>query len=499
MPALLEKYLILALYFAVLFGLGLLAARRVHSLEDFYVGGKKLGFWVVAFSTRATGASAWVLLGLTGMGAMMGVSAYWAVLGTALGEGTAWFFMAKPFKRLTDRYDSITIPDYLVSRFGATTHHLRILSASVLSVFVVVYVSAQIDATGSAFETFLGWGYYPGVLTGFAIVVLYTFSGGFVAVAWSDVFQGAIMLLGLVLLPAVALVQVGGIDQLAASLREIDPGLLSAWGTSRPSADSFFKILGLVMIGLGFLGSPQLFVRFMSVKDTRELDKGKWVSLALALLMNGGAVTAGILGRSLYTQPGTDPVAVLGNGGQNVLFTMVDSLLPGAVGGLYVAAVLAAIMSTIDSLLVVASSAYTRDIHQQVLHPETKSVNMERMSRLVTLCMALAALGTALAVAALSPGRTIFWFVIFGWSGIAAAFCPVIILSLAWKGFRQQGAVAAMITGFVCVLVFKFAAPLLPVAGPWFAHLSELLPAFAAALLAGVVASKLAAKKKGRQ
>ena len=198
------KYIILFGYFFALFLIGYFASKRIKNTEDYYVGGKKLNFWVVAFSARATGESAWLLLGLTGLGAMVGVSAFWVVLGEVIGVTVSWFFMAEKFKILTDKYNSITIPDYLVSRFKSTTHTLRIVAATALSLFVIIYVSAQIDATGSAFESFLGWNYFTGAIVGFLIVLAYIFTGGFVAVAWSDVFQGLIMLIGLVLLPIVA-------------------------------------------------------------------------------------------------------------------------------------------------------------------------------------------------------------------------------------------------------------------------------------------------------
>ena len=199
------KLIALGIYFFILFLIGYFATKRIKNIEDYYVGGKKLGYWVVAFSTRATGESAWLLLGLTGLGAFAGVSAYWVVLGEVLGVTVAWFYMAKPFKELTDKYNSITVPDYLVSRFQSKSNLLRIISATTLSVFVVIFVSAQIDATGSAFEAFLGFNYYIGALIGFTIVVAYIFFGGFVAVAWSDLFQGSIMAIGLIVLPIVGL------------------------------------------------------------------------------------------------------------------------------------------------------------------------------------------------------------------------------------------------------------------------------------------------------
>ena len=197
------KIIALTVYVIILFLIGIFASRRIKSMSDFYVGGKNIGYWAVAFSARATGESGWLLIGLTGMGAIAGISTYWVVIGEVLGVAISWFFMAKKFKRITDKYKSITVPDYLESHFKAKTRLIRILSASVLSIFVIIYVSSQIDATGIAFESLLGMNYYYGALLGFVIVLIYIFIGGFVAVVWSDLFQGLLMFFGLVLLPIV--------------------------------------------------------------------------------------------------------------------------------------------------------------------------------------------------------------------------------------------------------------------------------------------------------
>lgn len=486
----LSKYLILALYFGILFLIGYLSSKKIKDIKDYYVGGKKLGFWVVAFSTRATGESAWLLLGLTGLGAMVGISGYWVVLGEVLGVGIAWFLMAKRFKRLSDKYDSITIPDYLVSRFRTKSHLLRIIASTALSVFIIIYVSAQIDATGSAFESFFQWNYYTGALTGFAIVVIYIFFGGFIAVAWSDFFQGSLMFLGLIALPLVALFTLNSGVSLTQGLSEIDPSLLNIWGKGGLNALNIATILGYAFIGLGFMGSPQIFVRFMSIKNKSEIDKGRWVAVVYTLLADIAAVSIGIIGRYIFTDAGIEPEAVLGNNGQDVLTHLVQKVMPTFVVGFYIAVVLAAIMSTVDSLLVVASSAIIRDFYQQIFHPKMEVEKLTGLSRKVTLLMALAALTLALVVAITTPERTIFWFVIFGWSGIAATFCPVIILSLFWKSYTESGAIASMIVGFISVPIFKFVVPSLPGIGFYFDKIAELGPSFLLAMLAGFVVSK---------
>lgn len=493
---LLIKYIALISYFSILFLIGWLASRKIKGLTDYYVGGKKLGYWVVAFSARATGESGWLLLGVTGMGAMMGVQAFWVVVGEVIGVAIAWFLMAKPFKERSDAYRAITIPDYLVSRFQSKTNHLRIIAASTLAIFVTIYVSAQIDVTGSTFEQFLGWNYYTGALVGFAIVLLYTFSGGFVAVAWSDLFQGLVMLLSLVALPLVVYGLVDKETPLIEGLAAIDPGLLNIWGSGGLTLYNAMTIIGFLAIGLGFLGSPQVFVRFMSIKDQAEIRKGRWVAVGFTILTDAAAVCIGILGRYIFTEAGQVPTDVMGNGAEDVLPMLVDQFLPLALAGLYIAAILSAVMSTIDSLLVVASSAITRDFYQQILRPDLKHLPLTNMSRTVTVVLALIALGIAMTIALLVPGRTIFWFVIFGWSGIAATFCPMMILTLFWKNYTETGAIASMITGFLGIPVFKFMMPALPVVGPYFTQMAELAPAFALSFLAGWIRSRLSKTDK---
>ncbi|MBT8274294.1 MAG: sodium/proline symporter [Bacteroidia bacterium] len=490
------KYAILILYFGILFLIGYLASRRIKNTEDYYVGGKKLGFWVVAFSARATGESAWLLLGLTGLGAMIGVSAFWVVLGEIIGVSVSWFLMAERFKTLTDSYKSITIPDYLVSRFKSTTHTLRIVAATALSLFVVIYVSAQIDATGSAFESFLGWNYFTGAIVGFFIVLAYIFSGGFVAVAWSDLFQGSIMLIGLVLLPIVAYFSISSDVSISAELTKLDPSFLNIWGDGGFNTVNLFTVLGFVFIGLGFMGSPQLFVRFMSIKSPSEIKKGRWVAFVFTLLTDSCAVLIGIFGRYLLTSINADPEAVLGNGAQNVLPLLVERIMPLTLVGIYIAAVLSAIMSTIDSLLVVASSAISRDFYQQIYKPKKTEKEFAKISRLITVVLAIFALIIAMLVAITTPERTIFWFVIFGWSGIAATFCPVIILSLFWRNYNEKGAIASMITGFLSVPLFKFGFTAIEGVGIYFTELGELGPSFFLAMVVGVIISLLTSKEK---
>jgi sodium/proline symporter len=487
----LTKFIVLGIYVAILFLIGILASRRVNSLSDFYLGGKRLGYWAVAFSARATGESGWLLIGLTGMGALSGLSAYWVVVGEVLGVAVSWWFMAKRFKRKSDAYGSITIPDYLESHFKSTKKTLRILSASILSIFVIIYVSSQIDVTGKAFESMMGLDYFTGAIIGFLIVLSYIFIGGFVAAVWSDMFQGILMFLGLVLLPIVVFFSMNGTPGVFESLNAIDPALTNVFGTSDDMWMNIATMLGFALIGLGFLGSPQVYVRFMSIRDESEIDKGKWVAIIFTLFTDAAAVTIGILGRVFFTESGQDPQAVLGVGAENVLSMLTEQFLPYVLVAIYVAIVLSAIMSTIDSLLVIASSAITRDFYQKIFKPNLGEKEMVKISRWVTLIMSVIALIIAMVIAKISPDRTVFWMVIFGWSGIAATFCPVIILSLFWEGLTEKGAIASMITGFLCVPFFKFVVIPMEGIGPYFEKLDVLGPSFLISMFMAWLFSKL--------
>lgn len=484
------KIAVLAVYVGILFLIGILASRRIKSMSDYYVGGKKMGFWAVAFSARATGESGWLLIGLTGMGAIAGYSAYWVVLGELLGVFISWQFMARLFKRRTDQYKAITIPDFLQSHFKSSTNVLRIISASTLVVFVVIYVASQMDVTGIAFESMLNIDYRIGALIGFVIVLVYIFIGGFVAAVWSDMFQGVLMFFGLVLLPIVVWFSMDHGTGITEGLNAIDPTLTQVMGRSENGLMNVFTILGFSMIGLGFLGSPQVYVRFMSIKSEMEIVKGKWIALLFTLLTDAAAVTIGIFARVYFTSEGQDPEAILGNGGEDVLSMITNEFLPTILVAIFIAIVLSAIMSTIDSLLILASSAVTRDFYQKIFRPDLKDEDLTRFSRLVTVGMAIAALGIAILLYNLYPDRQVFWIMIFGWSGIAATFCPVIILALFWKGYTEKGAIASMITGFVSVIFFKFVVSNMESVGDYFKELDVLAPSFALAMIVGYIVSK---------
>ncbi len=460
---------VLCVYFIILIGIGWWASRDTQSVAGFYLADKTLPSWVIAFSANTTGESAWLLLGLTGMGYMVGFHALWIVLGEVLGVALAWSVVARPFKTFTDRYDAITVPDYLSDRFQDRTHSIRLVSAVIIFSMVGAYTAAQLTTSGKAFSAFLGTSYEGGVVIGAIVILLYTSIGGFKAVAYSDLLQGVLMFASLLLLPIVGIWQAGGWRELMNGIAAIDPALLTPMGGHGMTIAGFASAVGFAGIGLAFLGAPQLLTRFMSARDRGQILKGGPIAVVCIIVFDIGAVLTGVAGRFLF--PGLADA-------ETVLPVMSTALFPPIVTGIVLVVVLAAIMSTVDSLLILASSAVVRDVVGQVFRPDLSDLRLASLGRALTIVIGLGGLITAL-----MESRTIFWFVLFAWSGLASAFTPVILCSLFWKRTTRAGAICGMIAGFlttvVWVLIFK----------ERFYDLYEMIPGFAAGFLVTIAVS----------
>lgn len=458
-------------YLVVLLAIGFWASRESGDLKGYYVAGKKLPAWVIAFSMNATGESAWLLLGLTGMGYAVGVHAFWVILGEVLGVATAWVFVARPFKEYTDRFDAITVPDYLTERFRDTTHVFRWLSAIIILSMVMAYVAAQLTASGKAFDSFLGTGYTGGAAIGLVIVLFYTTVGGFKAVAYSDFVQGVLMLGCLVTLPVVGIAAAGGWGGMLGALEAADPVLLRPMGEFGLGPAGIASAFGFVAIGFAFLGSPQLLTRFMAARDQKQIVEGGFWAVLCVIGFDVGAVFAGMAGRTLF--PGlADPEAILPE--------MSAALFPAFFTGIFLVVVLAAIMSTVDSLLILASSVVVRDVVQKAMGSDASERRLSLMGKAVTLVIGIVAFWVALAEV-----RVIFYFVLFAWSGIASAFTPVVLCSLFWKRTTTAGAVAGMLGGFLVTVVWTVAFK------ERFYDLYEMIPGFVAGFACCIVVSLL--------
>ena len=402
----------LGLYMLVLIGLGLWGRREGGTLEGYYVAGKKLPSWVIAFSSNATGESGWLLLGLTGMGYAVGFHALWVVFGEVMGVAIAWTLVSRPFKEYTDRYRAITVPDYLEERFRDRRQLLRKLSIAIILSMVAVYCCAQLVATGKAFSSFLGFSYVHGVFLGAGVTIVYTAVGGFKAVAYSDLVQGLLMVGGLVMLPIVGTSAAGGWSEVIGALETADPNLLRAMGSHGATWAGVLSAASFAGIGLAFLGVPQLLTRFMSAASGRELVRGGRVAVVCMVLFDVGAVFTGIAGRALFP---------LLDDSETVMPTMSAELFPALFTGIFLVIVLGAIMSTVDSLLILASSAVVRDFGQK---------NPGCRPREAAACRATAAspplawwARVAIPFALYEP-PLLFWFMLFAWSGLGGAFVP---------------------------------------------------------------------------
>ena len=335
--------LVLLAYLLVLIALAVWSRSETHSLEGYFLAGKKLPFWVVAFSANATGESGWLLLGLTGMGYAVGAQAYWVVVGEIIGLTASWGLISRKLKKLGDETESITLPDVLSAKFDDKLHLIRGIAVAIILIMVTTYVTAQMVASGKALSSFVGWDYRTGVVIGAVIIIGYTFVGGYKAVSYTDVVQGVLMLLGLILVPAAAIYASGGWGGVVESLGQQDPNLLNMFAVTGDGISGWVVIISFMAIGLPFLGVPQMLVRYMSARDDGEVRKARVMSIAVMIIYLGGAVTAGIAGRALF--PGLDDP-------ETIFPTISNNLFPPVISGLLLVVVLAAIMSTVDSFVV---------------------------------------------------------------------------------------------------------------------------------------------------
>lgn len=468
---------IVVAYLAILAAIGFWARTQSRTMKGYFLAEKSLPSWVVAFSSNATGESAWLLLGLTGMGYLVGVHAFWIVLGEVFGVTVAWLYVARPFKAQTDRFDSITVPDFLEARFQDSRHLFRKLSAIIIFSMVAFYSAAQLTAAGKAFNIFLGTGYLNGVLIGAAIVMFYTTVGGFKAVAYSDLVQGLLMFGCLLILPVVGIAAAGGWSAMIDSLGRQDASLLTPMGAAGFSVEGIVAVLGFMGIGLAFIGAPQLLARFMSAKSDRALVRASLPAVVCIIVFDVGAILSGMAGRALF------PDLV---DHESVFPVMSQQLFHPAFTGVFLVVVLAAMMSTVDSLLILASTTLVRDVLQKTVGSMASDARLAIYGKAATLILGL----VAVALAVTEP-KVIFWFVLFAWSGLACAFAPVVLCTLFWPRTSRQGALAGMAGGFIVTVAWAafFKAG--------FYDLYEMIPGFAAALFFTVVVSLRTGESKG--
>lgn len=432
--------IVLIVYLGILVALALWSRRETHTLSGYYLAGKKLPYWVVAFSTNATGESGWLLLGLSGMGYAVGVQAYWVVVGEILGIAASWWIVARRIKKYGDETDSITVPDVLVAKFEDKWNLIRGVAVVIILVMVTAYVTAQMVASGKTLSSFLGMDYATGVIVGSIFIIGYTFVGGYKAVSYTDVVQGVLMLLGLIAVPAAAIFASGGWAEVQSNLTLQDPALVDMFAMSDSGKPVLIAIASFVAIGLPFLGVPQLLIRFMSARDDVEIKKARIVSMSVMLIFTAGAVTAGVAGRALF--PGLEDA-------ETIFPVLSNNLFPEIISGMLLVVVLSAIMSTVDSLLLLASSAVVRDTYQKIIGTTKSEESLSNYGKLITVVI-----GVIAVVFGIQEPRVIFDFVLASWSGLGSAFGPAMVGILYYNRITWAGVLSGMLGGFIASVVW---------------------------------------------
>lgn len=460
----------ISIYFLVMLGIGYYSYRKSTSdVHEFLLGGRQIGPVVTALSAGASDMSGWLLMGLPGAMFVTGLSSIWLAIGLTAGAYLNYIFVAPRLRIYTEKTDNaITIPDFLEKRFRNNAGTLRWLSAGVILVFFTLYTSAGMVSGGKLFESAFELPYLTGVLLTGLVVVAYTFLGGFMAVSFTDFVQGTVMVIALLLIPSIVLFDLGGVDQTFKTIRSIDASYLELFkGTTTVG------IISLLAWGLGYCGQPHIIVRFMAITDVTKIKVARRVGIIWMIFSTVGAMFIGLVGIAYMQRHNTtidDPETIF------IYFSKV--LFHPLITGFLLSAILAAIMSTISSQLLVSSSSLTEDLYKNLIRKNASPKELLLVSRLSVLAVALFAL-----LLSLNPKDTILDLVSHAWAGFGSAFGPVVLLSLLWKRITTKGAVTGMITGGLCVLLWiSIPHPL--------DHIYAMIPGFSISLLSIYLVSK---------
>ena len=452
------------LVFTVGIGVFFLLRTRHGNEKDYFLGGRQMGPWVSALSAGASDMSAWVLMGLPASVYAFGVGKTWIAIGLAIGYALSWIVEAPRLRRYSiAAKDSITIPQYLTNRFLSQKKAMQVICAVIFLTAYTIYAASSIKACGTLFYTVVGLEPKIAMYIAAAVIISYTFMGGFSAVCWTDFFQGMLMLAALLIAPifALGLVEAG---QGAASLDQVGAGywtLMTDWK----------DILSGLGWGLGYFGMPHIIIRFMSVRSDKDIRKSTVIGITWTILILGFAVVAGVVGRMLLGEI---------EDSSTVFIQMVRKIFPPVISGILLSAILAASMSTADSQLLASASAFASDVYKPILRKgKASDKEMFWAGRLVVLVIAIA----ALLIASNPNSGTIMGLVENAWGVFGAAFGPVLLLSLFWRRLTFGGAVAGIVVGAgVDILWLAFLGSF---------GLYEIIPGFLCGLIAGVVVSLL--------
>ena len=460
-------------YMLVMIGIGFYFYFKTDDLSDFVLGGRSLGPGVTALSAGASDMSGWLLLGLPGMMYSEGLVGSWIAVGLIIGAYLNWSYVAKPLRVYTHHLtNAITIPDYFSNRFNDTGNSLRIVTAVVILVFYTLYTSSGLVGGAKLFEATFHLDYDTALLIGSFVIVSYTFLGGYNAVSWTDFIQGILMMLALAIVPLVVIYDVGGLSEGLRIIESVDPSNLDIL-----SGASIVSVLSLMAWGLGYFGQPHILVRFMSISHEDEMHRAKTIGMTWMIVSIIGSLAVGFFGLAYVVSHGVDL-----QDSEKIFITLSQLVFNPWIAGFLLAAILAAIMSTIDSQLLVSSSVLTRDIYHVILRKDATDKELVWVGRFTVIAIAVIAWYIST-----DENSSVLKLVAYAWAGFGAAFGPLVILSLYNHTITKNGAIAGMVVGAVTVIAYK------QLEGGIF-DLYELLPGFIAAWIAILIFSKIGAK-----
>lgn len=459
-------------YIAAMVFIGLFAYLRTKNLSDYILGGRSLGSFVTALSAGASDMSGWLLMGLPGAVYMSGLSESWIAIGLIVGAYLNWLFVAGRLRVQTEHNgNALTLPDYFTNRFEDSSRILRIFSALVILVFFTIYCASGVVAGARLFESTFGMSYETALWAGAAATIAYTFIGGFLAVSWTDTVQASLMIFALILAPVMVMVATGGMDSTFAAIE-----LQDATNFDMLKGATFVGVISLMAWGLGYFGQPHILARFMAADSVKSIPNARRISMTWMILCLGGAVAVGFFGIA-YFSAHPDMAGAVTENPERVFIELAKILFNPWIAGVLLSAILAAVMSTLSCQLLVCSSALTEDFYKAFLRKNASQLELVWVGRAMVLLVALIAIALAS-----NPDNRVLGLVSYAWAGFGAAFGPVVILSLLWKGMTRNGALAGMVVGAVTVVVWK----------NWIGMgLYEIIPGFILATLAILVFSRI--------
>ena len=485
-------------YMAIVIIIGIAFAKKANKNTDsYFLGGRTLGPWVTAMSAEASDMSGWLLMGLPGVAYWCGIAdAAWTAIGLALGTYVNWLITSKRLRRYSEKANAITLPEFFSNRFHEKSKIIMTVAALFILIFFTVYAASCLVTCGKLFSTLFGFDYVPMMIAGAVFVLVYTIIGGFLAESASDFMQAIVMVIALIVIVVTGTVAAGGLDAVVDNAKSI-PGFFEFFGIANPVTDAngvqqsingqplfgeagtygVLSVVSCLAWGLGYFGMPQVLLRFMAIRSEKELKSSQRIATVWCLISLVIAVFIGVIGRALY------PTALTTSSeAENVFILLATNLLPAVLAGLVMAGILAATISSSDSYLLIAASAFSKNIFQGLIHKKASDKQVLVISRITLLAIT----GVAIIIA-LDENSVIFNIVSFAWAGFGATFGPLMLMSLFWKRINRWGAIAGMIGGGVMVFVWNLA--IRPLGGIWDVY--ELLPAFIFSCICIVVVSLL--------